>query len=167
MLRIELLELRGRSAVAAAAALAAMAGRTAHRKASLLASAARDAYRLEREREPWAHAHAQLLKAGIATMRGDHAQAATGLRAAAEEFTALEMHLHATAARRRLGEILGGAAGLALVSESDRWMREQTIRDPAHMTSIYAPGLPVGNDRVEPSTTQRTSRRRRGGSHEG
>ena len=48
MLRIELLELRGRSALAAA--------RTARRPAALLRAAARDARRLEREREPWARA---------------------------------------------------------------------------------------------------------------
>jgi hypothetical protein len=147
-----------------AAAAAAFQTKPARRSRSLLASAARDARRLEREGEPWPRAHAQLLRAGIATVRGDHERAAAGLRAAADQFAALEMHLHATAARRRLGEVLGGATGAALVSEADAWMRAQTIRDPAHMTSVYAPGLAVSNDGNEPSTSDRRHRQRKEGS---
>jgi hypothetical protein len=56
------------------------------------------------------------------------------------------MHLHAAASRRRLGELLGAAPGQALVTEADQWMREQTIRDPARMTSVYAPGFTPGGD---------------------
>ena len=132
MLRIELLELRGRSALAAA--------RTARRPGSLLRAAARDARRLHREREPWARAHAELLRAGIANARGDRRRAVAGLYAAAAQFEALEMHLHAAASRRRLGELLGAAPGHALITQADQWMHAQTIRDPARMTSVYAPG---------------------------
>jgi hypothetical protein len=159
MFRIELLELRGRCALAAAAATARAAAAQTARRRSLLASAARDARRLEREGAPWPRAHAQLLQAGIATVRGDQGRAAAGLRAAAEQFAALEMHLHAAAARRRLGEVLAGAAGSDLIAEADGWMRTQTIRDPAHMTSIYAPGLPVGN-KDKASTNELKDRKR-------
>jgi hypothetical protein len=43
-------------------------------------------------------------------------------------------------------------------------MRAQTIRDPAHMTSIYAPGLTVCNQGDEGSTTEQKSPRRAVGS---
>jgi hypothetical protein len=155
MLRIELLELRGRSALAAA-----VVARPACHRWWLLASAAHDARRLEREDEPWARAHAQLLRAGIATLRGDHDRATAGLRAAADQFAGLEMHLHAAAARRRLGEILGGPKGCGLISLADDWMRERTIRDPAHMTSVYVPGFLVGTDTSEPPTSDRRRERR-------
>jgi serine/threonine protein kinase/tetratricopeptide (TPR) repeat protein len=145
MLRIEQLELRGRSALAAA--------RTALRPGPLLRAAARDAGRLEREHEPWARAHAQLLRAGIATVRGDRRRAVAGLYAAAAQFETLEMHLHAAACRRRLGELLVGAPGEALINEADQWMRKQTIRDPARMTSVYAPGLTPSSGSDEDSNT--------------
>jgi hypothetical protein len=145
MLRIELLELRGRSALAAA--------RTARRPGALLYSAARDARRLQREQEPWAHAHAELLRAGIATVRGDRRRAVARLYAAADQFEALEMHLHAAASRRRLGELLGAAPGHALVSQADQWMRDQTIREPARMTNVYAPGFTPSGGQSEDSRT--------------
>ncbi len=150
MLRIELYELRGRSALAAA--------RTADHPWFLLQSAARDARLLDREREPWAHAHAQLLRAGIATARGDRRRAVAGLCAAAAGFESVEMHLHAAASRRRLGELLGAAPGHALIAQADQWMREQTIQDPARMTNVYVPGIPEGSA-GEDSTALRTARR--------
>ena len=151
MLRIELLELRGRSALAAA--------RTARRPAPFLRAAARDARRLEHEHEPWARAHAELLRAGIAAVRGDQRRAVAGLYAAAAQFETLEMHLHAAASRRRLGELLGAAPGEALVTEADQWMRDQTIRDPARMTNVYAPGFTPGGDCSADSQTSSSDSR--------
>jgi hypothetical protein len=134
MLRIELFELRGRSALAAAA--------TAARPDPLLRAAAREARRLDREREPWSRAHARLLRAAIAALRGDRTRATAELSTAVGEFEAVEMELYAAAARRRLGEMIGGAQGKALIEAADRWMQQQTIRDPARMTAVFAPGFP-------------------------
>jgi hypothetical protein len=141
LLRIEFFELRGRGALAAAL--------TADRPGPLLRSAARDAKRLDREGEPWARAHAELLRAGIAAARGDNPRAIAHLSAAADQFEAVEMPLHAAAARRRLGELLGGVQGLEFTLQADEWMRAQTIRDPARMASVYAPGFPDTADRSE------------------
>ena len=92
------------------------------------------------EREPWACAHAQLLRAGVAAARGDRAAALSLFASTADRFDAVDMKLDAAAARRRLGELLGGGPGQALISRVDDWMRSQTIRDPALLVAVIAPG---------------------------
>jgi hypothetical protein len=138
ILRIELLELRGRSALAAAL--------TAARPLPLLRSAERDARRLDREGEPWARAFAQLLRAGIAAAGAQRTRAMVHLAAAADQFEAVEMRLYAAAARHRLGTLLGGAQGHDFITEAEKWMRTQTIHDPARMATVYAPGFPADAD---------------------
>jgi hypothetical protein len=51
------------------------------------------------------------------------------------------MMLHAAVARRRLGRVLGGDAGLALVASGDSYMSEQEIVDRDRMTEVFAPGF--------------------------
>ena len=51
------------------------------------------------------------------------------------------MLLYAAAARRRLGEMLGGDEGRALVETADAWMRSETIVNPERMTEVFAPGF--------------------------
>ena len=51
------------------------------------------------------------------------------------------MRLYATVARRRIGEIQGGADGSAILTETDHWMASQSIRDPKRFTDLYAPGF--------------------------
>src|SRR6185503_7367293 len=87
-----------------------------------LRQAERDARALEKERQPFAAGHALLVRAGIALRRGNAEQAVALYTAAAATFSELEMELHAAAARRRKGEILGGAEGAALVRDSAEWM---------------------------------------------
>ena len=50
------------------------------------------------------------------------------------------MRLHAAAARRRLGGLIGGEAGRALVAEADAWMAGQ-VRNPPRTTAMLAPGF--------------------------
>jgi hypothetical protein len=63
------------------------------------------------------------------------------LREAAAGFDAADMALYAAAARRRLGALLGGDAGLALREAADSWMSSEKIRAPARFTAIFAPGF--------------------------
>ncbi len=145
MLRIEFLELRGRTALAAASAKET----SDRRRFWLLQSAARDAWRLDRQDEPWASALARLLRAGIAALRGQPRSARNHLRSAIDAFEAVDMHLHASVARRCLGELAGGNLGSDLIARADQELRDQAIRDPLRMTAVYAPGF-VGNaDRSE------------------
>ena len=129
--RIIFYERRARCALAAAVGAAD--------PGPLLRSAARDARRLRREGMDWSRALACPILAGIAAARGDTATAAALLADAVTRLEAVDMDLYAAAARRRLGEILGGDEGRAHVEKADSWMRQQTIRDPARMADVFAP----------------------------
>jgi hypothetical protein len=107
-----------------------------------LRSAQRDVRLLERERMPWGNAMARLVRAGVASLRHDEVNAVRLLREAVDGLEAVEMGLHAAAARRRLGELLGGVEGGALIAQADSWMTAQKIVNPVRMTGMYAPGFP-------------------------
>jgi hypothetical protein len=133
--RVSLGELRARSALAVAA-------RAADPRRSLR-DAAYWADRLERERMPYAAALAKPLRAGVAALRGDKPGAARHLAEAADAFDAVNMGLFAAAARRRLGELLGGDEGRALADRADAWMANQKIKNPAHMAAAIIPWPPA------------------------
>ena len=107
----------------------------------MLQTAAADARRLESEATPWSQASARLVRAALAWNRGDDVVAADLLTEAAGRFDAIPMALCAAAARRRLGVLVGGDRGAALVTAADTWMRGQEVRDPVRMTEVYAPGF--------------------------
>lgn len=137
MLGAMALQLRGRSALAAAAA--ATNGKDT---SALLASATRDARAVGRIRAGWAAPVSGLLLAGIAvTKRASDERAITLLRSAVSGFDAAEMALYAAAARRRLGGVIGGDEGASLIRTADEWMTAQTVRNPARMTAMLAPGF--------------------------
>jgi serine/threonine protein kinase len=132
---IEALDRRARSALSAAADVAAAD------RAALLREAERDARRIERERTPWGNALALLVRAGVAVARGDVDAALTLLTSAEPALLALDMALHAASARRHRGQLLGGEEGHGLVMEADRWMAGQRIRNPARMAVLLCPGV--------------------------
>ncbi|MGO9712934.1 MAG: ATP-binding protein, partial [Polyangiaceae bacterium] len=134
MLGAMALQLRARSALAAA---------SADRKGrSLLVRAERDAGSLGRLNMGWATPMAHLLRASITVARsGNQERAVAELREAVHGFDGAEMRLYAAAARRRLGGLIGGDAGAQLVREADEWMVAQTVKDPAKMTAMLAPGF--------------------------
>jgi hypothetical protein len=120
----------------ACCALAAAAGPAAD---SLQRAAAQDARALRRERVPWAEALGALVEAGVASARGD-ARAAALFGAASERLQAADMHLYAAAARRRQGELLGGAEGQEIRDRAEAAMAEKGVRSPERMTALMAPG---------------------------
>jgi hypothetical protein len=131
--RITAYHFTGRSALAAAT--------SAKNPRPLLRAAERDANRLEREKTPTADALGQLIRAGVVAARGDSAGAVGLLKSAAARCDAADLALYAAAARRRLGELLGGDEGRNLVAQADVWMAGQQIRNPARMTAMLAPGF--------------------------
>jgi hypothetical protein len=130
-IRIFFYERRARTALAAAWG--------ARDNFALLRAAERDARRLDRERMPWSKALACPIRAGIAAARGEISRVATLFAQAVKELEAVDMNLYAAASRRRLGEIIGGDEGRALVERADSWMRQQTIQNPARMADVFAP----------------------------
>ena len=78
----------------------------------------------------------------VATARGESETAIGYLRPAIAGFEKAEMALHREAARRRLGQHLGGDEGRALVASSEAWMTAQGIKKPERMTAMLAPVEP-------------------------
>ena len=134
LVRIESLYLRGRAAVAASL----RADRSTRTK--LLRDADKSARKLAAQRAAWAEPIVQLLRASIAQAVGDAAVACERFAAAEHQFDEVSMHLHAAAARRRRGELIGGSDGADLISRADAWMSEHGVKEPRRMTRLLAPG---------------------------
>src|SRR5437667_123250 len=118
------------------------ASRTAHAgAASLLAAAERDAAAIAAERASYCAPTAALLRAGVAARRGDEAAAVRALRAALAGFEACHMKLFLAVSERRLGELIGGDEGRALVHQANAWMTAQGIVNADRMTATLAPGF--------------------------
>jgi tetratricopeptide (TPR) repeat protein len=136
LIRIGMRHLRARCALAKAVSV------STGERGPYLASAERDARRVERERMAWGRGLALLIRAGVATGRGDRAQAIAWLDAAVVDLEANDMRYPAAVARRRLGELKGGAEGRALIDDVNAWMSAQKIRDPDRFAAMLAPGFP-------------------------
>jgi hypothetical protein len=128
--RVFLRDLRGRCALAAAAG--------ADDPGNLLRAAEREVRLIRREGIHWAEALARLLQTGAMLIRGDSEGIAL-LGRTANDLDAVGMSLHATVARRLLGQGIGGAEGESLVSQSDNWMREQRVQNPAAFANMLLP----------------------------
>jgi hypothetical protein len=131
--RADVIQQTGRCAVAMAA--------VAPDPKPLLRAAEGAARRLDRERTPWTGALAQLIRAGMASVRGDTGRAERLLADAGDRFESADMGLFAAAARRRLGLLRGGDEGHTLIERADTWMRAQSIRNPPRMAACLAPGF--------------------------
>jgi hypothetical protein len=128
------LESRARARLALAASSA-----DARERDALLRGAERQAQAILAENTSWGAPLAQMVLAGVASLRGDAPQATLLLSQAEEGFAGADMALHATAARRRRAE-LEGDAGREGVAAADAWMSGQGIVSPARLTQMLAPG---------------------------
>ena len=133
LLHLQLLYLRGRAALAVA-----VGGDKPVAKEAL-----KDAKTMSAARAGWADPLASLLRAGEAAIRADENTAHRELERAAEGFDARDMVIFAAAARRRLGVLLGGDTGEAMVAASDQLMRRERVKDPARFTALLAPGFDI------------------------
>jgi hypothetical protein len=133
MIRSMTFWVRGRSAVAS---LGSARGST--RGARL--AVARQAQRLlEREAMPWTDALAAALESSIAMARQDAGSAEIALNRAIDLAETAEMAVHAAAARHRLGSLLGGDRGTALVTNAEEAMRARGVRMPAQYARTLVP----------------------------
>jgi hypothetical protein len=134
-IRLELTFCRARAALAAAAA----------GNRSLLEVALADAGRLDAEDARRGPATADLVRAGVALVRGDsgdRARAATLLERAGHRFDAMDMVFHAAVARRGIGLATDNPQRIA---DADSWLRGMGVPEPARLCGIFLPvGLPAG-----------------------
>ena len=131
-LRIDAMQLRARLALASA---------SGEQREHRLRLAEKLAAKIERENMAYANPLATLIRAGIAKQHGDGPRALTLTEKALQDFDAADMQLYATAARRRLGEMLGGDRGRQLVAQTEQWMTKQQIKNPPRMINLLAPGF--------------------------
>ena len=96
---------------------------------------------LRRDPAPVWSALAALLDAGRARVEGLDDEARRFLETAIASLDRLQMVVHAAAARRALGGLIGGSEGEALTARADEHLRLQGIADPSRWSSIVAPGL--------------------------
>jgi hypothetical protein len=131
-IRIALLHARARSLIAALAEGAV--------DGDALPGVERDLARLERLTD-WSAPLARLLRAAVCLLRDDREGAIETCGAAARAFDDLGMPLWATAARRRQGQLTGGAPGHEELRHADDAMFEAGVRNPTFLTQMLAPGL--------------------------
>jgi hypothetical protein len=134
--RIESWHLRGRSALAAVAA-----GQAAP---DVLRRVEQDIARIRGEGTRWGEALALLLEAGLAAVLGKRESTLALLQRAETACLATDLGLFAAAARRRRGELAGGDAGAALITDAEGWMRARAIASPERWTDLQVPGRFVG-----------------------
>jgi hypothetical protein len=79
----------------------------------------------------------------LASRRGRTKDCAEALRRAIAGLDAWEMGLFAGVARRRLGQVIGGDEGRALVAQSDAMMEAQGVVRPDRLTRALAAGYPA------------------------
>ena len=133
MIRIQMLELRARSALA-------LAEMNKDPQASLQ-TAGQDARRLAVEGQPWAVAHASYIQAGIAACLEDRWTALHHLTRAADQYDAADMPLNAWVMRYKMGEIQGEDEGRALITKAEAAIKAQAVASPARWSRMIAPGF--------------------------
>jgi tetratricopeptide (TPR) repeat protein len=137
LMRVQLLrsvrhQSMGRSALAAA--------HEKKRDPELLRAAERHARALEREPTPWGLGAAALISAGVAHQRGRHEPARAHLELAIQRYDAARMALYGASLRQRLGKLLGGDEGAALIADARRKLASLGVKTPERFIAMLAPG---------------------------
>src|SRR5262249_23045446 len=127
--------------LAARVSLARARAAVSPERAGAVGEAERVARQLDREKTPVCHVWALRLRAGVSSLGEDAGAAAVLLRTAASAADENDMGLCAAVARRRLGVLLRGDEGAALVAQADEWMRGEGIVNPSRMADVIAPGF--------------------------
>ncbi len=94
---------------------------------------------LQGEGSDYAAAFAMKNEGLLLWMEGRREDALALLLEAVTALDALQMGLHAAAARRVRGRLMGGPIGADLVAQAEAWMRDEGIADLDAMTGMVAP----------------------------
>lgn len=118
-----------------------LAAQDPQRRCALLKEAHKDATRVSRELRRDAAPIAEVLFAGVASVRGDAEQALARMTRANAAFEARGMKVHSAIAARKRGELLGGDEGSSLIALADRALVEEGVREPGRWAAVVAPGI--------------------------
>lgn len=129
--RLDYYQVQGRAAVAVAADPQADVGPQ---------PAWRTVRQLENERAPWAKAICRLLRGGLATIHNEQQAAIEEFELAAQLLETQQMHLHAAAARCRLGQLRADSRGREHAERGRKRMDDLGVANVEHMTRAMAPG---------------------------
>lgn len=88
----------------------------------------------------WVQGLADVVEAELCVQRARIDEALDLLDVAERSLRAHDLDLHARAARRRRGELLGGGEGADLIRSAELWMREKGIENPTAMTAMLTAG---------------------------
>ncbi|HTQ44711.1 MAG TPA: protein kinase [Polyangiaceae bacterium] len=130
-----ILDLRARSAIAAALAHPAGSGR----RLELTRAAERDLARIEREGMPWSYGMALLARGCVASTRGDLDAARRSLQAAVETFREHDSRLLGAVAQARLASLEGGDEGAAMSQRATEVFAAEHVAEPARLAAMLAP----------------------------
>jgi eukaryotic-like serine/threonine-protein kinase len=111
-------------------------GSGAQERASVLG----DAKRLRATDVPHAAAWAAVLEGGLAIEQRKLELASQRLRSAVDGFEAAGLRLYAAAARRRLGQLIGGSEGQALLVHAEVDMTAEGVSDLEATSEMLTPG---------------------------
>lgn len=138
LVRIQAWDLRARCLLAAVADREADSS-ALHRVEDLSRSIAR-------EKTAWGRPLALVLGACVAQLSRQQERAIALFGQAEDACVQCDMMFHANVARRRLGRIMGGAAGARLLDESAAWMFSGGVREPDRVAEVFAPGAALFRD---------------------
>lgn len=110
------------------------------RRARALAGTQKAATRLKKHKRRVTRAWSSALLAGMANIRGDEKGSQEQLERCARLFEQADSQLYAYAARRQLGQVLGGEEGAKLVAKSALWMARTAIKNGDSMCRMLLPG---------------------------
>jgi hypothetical protein len=102
--------------------------------------ATRCARRLDGEGVPYAHAWAELLRAGVALRGGDELEAVAAFRRAHGLASGARLALAAAVSHVRLGGLIGGDTGAKLVEDARAWLRGEGVVDVDAVVRMVEPG---------------------------
>ncbi|MEO7590759.1 MAG: hypothetical protein ABI134_06070 [Byssovorax sp.] len=113
------------------------------RRRDLLQLCERRARELAGEAQAHVAAHVALLRAGIATLRGQRARALTGLNEALVRYEREGMALSSAYVTHRRGSLIGDGEGRTLQADAASQMAAEGVVNPARWLAIHAPGFPA------------------------
>ena len=140
MLRVQLLHLRSVAALCEAGTQQRLGFASDARR--LRQEARSSAARLAKQRISFARPLAELTLAAVDMSVGNLEAGRSGLLRSIDLFGKQDMRLYAAAAKTRLGQLLGGHEGAALVHQGQAAFTAEGIVKPSNMLELLAPGFP-------------------------